>query len=214
MDVKIVLAACLPVALLFLLSVVLISITCTVMGYKRKKAELHFKIKVAKEPRKVIEVLSKTVPKSMYPQFLSFAEKIMSGTCEDCQNFQGTVKGKEEEGEDEFDGVIPEEGVYGDEAMLIMQAQNRDVSSRMLSSMAKIIQSGLDNPKISGHLCSTMMAMLAARGVLGAGRPGAVVGGAVNPMAVTGIMPPAVSSPHDPGYSGSNSNSTHSESIV
>lgn len=220
MKVKVIFAACVPVVLFLLLSITAVIIICVVVRYKRKKAELHFKETVAKEPRKTVEVLSKTVPKSMYPEFLEFAERILSGACEVCQKQHsseepnGERRGKEIEGEEDFDGVAPEEGVYGDEMMLIMQAQDRDVSSRMLSSMAKIMQSGLDNRKIGGQLSSIMMSMLAARGVPAPLPVVSVVGesSARSPVGAIGTGAPMVSPLHDLGYSGSNSGSTHSES--
>lgn len=222
MKVKVLVAACVPIGLFLLLSITVIAITCVIIGYKQRKAELHFKEKVAKEPRKVVEVLSQTVPKSMYPRFLDFAAKIMSGSCEVCQNSHSLMegdRGKEVEGEDDFDGVIPVEGVHGNETMLIMQAEDRDASSQMVTSIAKVIQSGLDNPKIGGQLSNIMMAMLAARGSSGVLPPVDARGkaDAVPLVTVRGAMdmvPTVVTSPPDLGYSGSNSGSTHSESTV
>lgn len=204
MKVAVILAGSVPVAIFLLLTITAVVISCVVAVYKHKKAEIRFKDKVAQRDRDVIDILSKRVPKSRYPEFLKFAEKIMLGSCEVCRN------SLEEVGEDHVDG---EHGI--DLTQVVNSQETSNVTAQMLETTTVILQSSLDNPKISGKLSSNMVAMLAARGVPGVSVPPVAVRGAnigaVNPMAIGGACDggavPSNSPCVDLGYSGSSSGS-------
>lgn len=201
MKIAVILAASVPVAIFLLFTITAVIISCVVAVYKHKKAEMKFEAKVANLPVDVINKLSEKVPKSRYPEFLKFAEKILLGSNEVCHS----SKEKEgEKGEDDVDGVTEE----------VVQSQEKsDVTAQVLKATTSILQSCLDNPKVGGQLSSTMVAMLAARGVPGvAVPPGGANIGAVNIMATSGDAVP-LNSPHDLGYC-TGSGSAHSGSEV